>query len=429
MHIIAIILTNVGIVRNATIRLDKVLTFIFGDIKQGKTTILNAVRWALGGPVPDDLITHGEDHASIRLELDKGYIQRNFVLKDNKTVARPIEFMYNGEKIKRPAEQIRMVMDPFIMNEEKLSSISDKELSSMLINILNVDTSDIDTAIAQAEETAKELRIEIKSYGDIDLTPVEVPDKEALIIEKQAIQATWERATEEVNAHNKYVMEAAARNNQIKMNRENIEHDIKDLRARIAKLQQELTSKEQALKNIPEYEPVPEMKPHPPAPDTSEIDDQLNQIAALEVKREAYEANLRKQEEKEGKEVILKDTENFLRQARADRLSRLRERAEKSPIPGLGFNEDGAIVYENTSLSMLSTSQKKHLSSAIKTLYPNSIRIELIDQGESLGTSIYQYIDHAKEHKLNILASIVGEKPAKVPEDVGVFVVKNGEVS
>ncbi len=61
------------------------------------------------------------------------------------------------------------------------------------------------------------------------------------------------------------------------------------------------------------------------------------------------------------------------------------------------------------------------LSSDLSSMYPSDFGISLIDRGESLGKSIYGFIERAKLEQTTILATIVGEKPADVPEEIGVY--------
>ena len=62
----------------------------------------------------------------------------------------------------------------------------------------------------------------------------------------------------------------------------------------------------------------------------------------------------------------------------------------------------------------------------LSNLYPAGFGVDLIDRAESLGKSIFDFVEQAKAENKTILASIVGEKPAQVPADVGVFVVGAG---
>ena len=47
-----LIIKNIGKIPNETIEINKPLILFYGEIKQGKTTILNSVRWVCGGEFP-----------------------------------------------------------------------------------------------------------------------------------------------------------------------------------------------------------------------------------------------------------------------------------------------------------------------------------------------------------------------------------------
>src|SRR5208283_4244436 len=98
-------------------------------------------------------------------------------------------------------------------------------------------------------------------------------------------------------------------------------------------------------------------------------------------------------------------------------------------IKGLSFDETGNFIYQGTTAGMISDSQIMRLSSELSALYPEGFGIDLIDRGESLGRSIFEFVDRAKEENKTILATIVGERPAKIPANVGVFVVEDGKLT
>ena len=92
------------------------------------------------------------------------------------------------------------------------------------------------------------------------------------------------------------------------------------------------------------------------------------------------------------------------------------------------FDETGDFTYDGTQAGMLSTSQLMQLSSELSALYPEGLGVELLDGAESLGKSVFEFVNRAKAENKTILATIVGERPAKVPENIGVFVVEEGKV-
>ena len=99
MKAIKLIVKNIGLIEESSIKLNKPLIVLYGEVKQGKTSFLNAVKWVMGGKFPTDMIRNGETEASIILVLDCGAITRTFFLsKDGSTKARPVIFERDGSK-------------------------------------------------------------------------------------------------------------------------------------------------------------------------------------------------------------------------------------------------------------------------------------------------------------------------------------------
>ena len=66
MKALSLSVKNIGIIPDAVIPLDKPLICLYGEVRQGKTTFLNAVRWVFGGSFPTDIIRTGEtDNAAL----------------------------------------------------------------------------------------------------------------------------------------------------------------------------------------------------------------------------------------------------------------------------------------------------------------------------------------------------------------------------
>jgi hypothetical protein len=191
---------------------------------------------------------------------------------------------------------------------------------------------------------------------------------------------------------------------------------------------------------LTDHPPIPEAPP-PPAPDlsvleqgltlrcnTEALDASISQAAAQGVRFEQYQKNLARQAEREQDEAQIKALDAQVRELRAKRIAKLKECSDNSGIPGLAFDEAGNFSYEGCQAGMLATSQLMRLSSQLSSLYPEGFGLDLIDRAESLGKSIFTFVDRAKRENKTILAAVVGEKPAEVPEEVGVFVVEQGVV-
>src|ERR1017187_2766188 len=103
-----LIIKNIGKIADSTIDINKPLILFYGEIRQGKSTILNCVRWVCGGEFPDDIITHGAKEGSIELRFDGGTIGRSFYKsKEGATKARPVVFARNGKPVPSPVTEIK----------------------------------------------------------------------------------------------------------------------------------------------------------------------------------------------------------------------------------------------------------------------------------------------------------------------------------
>jgi hypothetical protein len=164
-------------------------------------------------------------------------------------------------------------------------------------------------------------------------------------------------------------------------------------------------------------------------PDTSELEKQIQDAGATNVRAEQYQKNLARDAQRKADEKKLAELEARQKAIKLEKQSKLQSIEASCGIKGLKFDEDGNFIYDGTTAGMISDSQIMRLSSELSALYPDGFGLDLIDRAESLGKSIFEFVDKAKAEKKSILATIVGEKPAKVPADIGVFVVENGKIT
>lgn len=458
MKVTKLMIENVGMIVKEYIVLDKPLVLFYGEIRQGKTTILNAVRWVLGGGFPDDIIRHGQQEASVELHAtDDGkavVIRREwYVGKDGTTKAREVSYTINGQVQAKPVQKLATFLNPFLLNQSHFADMNALARSRYLVDLFGVDTKSEDEAIAEAAATAQELRAKVKGYGQIDLTPVPEVDTEALkakLAERRkahadsvataraeladlqkaynANVATIDKAGEAVRIHNAKVS---------RMNAENREDQsaVEELQARIDTLNHAIEARSKWLIENPAKDEVKR-----PAPlDTSAIDARINAIAdtadletainnavANDVRREQYVRNVARAEARDADNKRILELEREQRDLRDAKIAKLAEYSEKCGVPEMAFNEDGSFAFQGSTAGMLSTSQIMRLSEYLSDLYPEGFGLSLIDRGESLGKSVFGLVDRAKAEDKTILVTVVGEAPATVPVDVGVFVVENG---
>ena len=417
---------NIGMIAEETIKFDHPLIIFYGEIRQGKTTILNAVRWVCGGSFPSDIIRHGQKEAAIELAFNGGSIRRTWYVssKDGSTKAREIQFIRTGRPVSNPVAEIRRFLNPFLLNQDHLRNMSELERKQFFAELFAVDTTALDTEATNKDREASDLRAKILGYGEIDVTPVETVNLVELQSKLTTLRDEYQQActlietkNAEINDHNRLVDRRL--------------QSLEETQKTIARLKTELQAaegNEQSLNQWLTANPHKKTEGTPTQPDTAVLEAQIQQGAAQNVRAEQYQANLKRAEQKKADQQTLDALEGRLRQIKSERIKALKNVTTTCGIKELAFDEDGNFTYKGTMAGMLSTSEIMQLSSELSALYPPGFGIELLDRGESLGKSIFGFIERAKREEKTILATIVGERPATVPPEVGVFVVENGKV-
>ncbi len=432
MKVKRILIQNIGKIKNEMIELNKPLILFYGEIRQGKTTILNCVRWVMGGTFPEDIIRHGEEEGNILLEMDNGSITREFYKsKTGIATARPLAFIQNGKAVKKPVDEIKKFLNPFLLDQDYLRKMTETERKAYFVELFGVDTSEIDQKIEKAATEAKSLRDKIKGYGEIDLTevksiPIEPIKRELTVIRNdyQKTIAGIDRQNKEILAHNMAV------DNMTKDYEYFIEEAIK-LEAQIKTLTERkdaMVKKGDECKTWISKNPKKDEVPKPNLPDTSALETQISEAAANEVRYEQYQKNIERAEAKAADEKKVSELETNQRECKKEKIAKLSKIGEVSGIKTLMFDETGNFIYEETTAGMLSGSQIMKLSEELSNLYPKDLGLGLVDRAESLGKSVFLLVDRAKEEEKTILATVVGERPANIPEEIGVFIVEEGEI-
>lgn len=419
---------NLGILKDVDIEINQPMLIFYGKIQQGKSTILNAIRWLAGGRainIPKNLIQEGKTEASIELELENGKIYREFYYnKAGELSAKKLEAVINNEILTQ--EEVTKLFNPFLIDQNHFTKKNSTDKTKFLLEVFGVNTSVLDSEYKTGENKAKDLRIKLKMYGEIDLTEYEKVDVFLLKNQKE----------NKINEYKKLEIDRGikcdkidTKNSQINSHNTNIvkiEAGIEEKKNQILKLQEEINKRKEWLqentrKAILKY---PEQNEYP---NTAELDTQISEANVKNIRAEQYQTNLIKQKEKQADKKMLSEITDKQKVIKKQKTEKLQVISGK--IKGLEFDEVGNFKYLNTASDMLSDSQQMELSTKLSSLYPDGLKIELIDRGESLGKSVFKLIDEAKEKERNILVSIVGDKPAKIPENIGVFVVEKGNVT
>ena len=434
MKIKSLTIQNTGLIENETIEFNAPLLLFYGKIRAGKSTILNCVRWIFGGPFPSDIIRHGQTEASIQLTFENGYLRREFYYSEDKkeVKSRPLTLVLDGAKVPRPVDKLKAMLTPFLLDQDHLVRMTELDRKKYFAELFHTATPELDAEAARANTEAAEIRIKVKGYGDIDLTPVERVNvgalreerAEKIIAGNQAIEIA-QAENNRIEGKNSQVKAVAESTGEWQSDAESYIKAIADLQVKLAEANRECAAGNDWLRATPPQDKVPV----PPPADVTALNEQIEKAVETNMKADQYDRNRARHVQKLAEEAEVLKLERRQRAIRDEKIRKLDAISDSCGIPGLEFREDGSFMFEDTLPGMLSTSQLMKLSNLLSSLYPEGIGISLIDRAESLGDSIFGYIERAKKENKTILATVVGEKPATVPENVGVFVVKDGKLS
>jgi DNA repair ATPase RecN len=362
---------NLRKISDVNLEFDKPLICLYGEVQQGKTTFLDAIKILFSSGFPSDLIQHGKEEAEIKLTLENGVISRSFYMnKENEIKGRPLNAIVENQKIS--AKDLQRLFNPFQLNQDFLKEMSPTERKKYFVDLFNVDTTEIDKLISKKESKAKDLRIEIKSFGAIEIEKVEKPDLAGLqqkeIVEKaklntkvlenrefnMELKKKWQLENQN---HLQEIQQFNQKQRELRQFIENKKTALSELEATAKKydvwsyiLNDELAEyidsgikkpqKEKPLTNLPEPEYIDEKE----GCDTTELEKiqaEISDAKANQIKYENYLKELAKAKEKMEKEAELKDTEAEIRELRKQKISKLAEYGKE--IEGLQFNENGEL--------------------------------------------------------------------------------------
>lgn len=345
------------------------LTILGGNNNQGKTSVLDAIAWALGGNKykPSKAARDGSmNPPTLRVELSNGLIVERKGKNSDLKVTDP-----SGNKAGQ--QLLDSFVEELAINLPKFIESSAKDKANTLLQIIGVGEKlwELDRkeeklyserrAIGQIADQKKKFADEQPQYPEAPNELVSISD---LIYEQQEILAR--------NGEN-------ARKRQ---NRENIVNEMHLSEARLEQLKEQLAQEEatheklmgdyiEANKSVEDLEDE----------STEEIE---NSIANIEEINRKVRANLDKEKAEEEAKQYKSQYDNLsaeIQKVRDERTSLL-DNADL-PLPGLSV-EDGELVFEGQKWDNMSGSQQLRVATAIVRKLKPECGFVLLDKLEQM---------------------------------------------
>lgn len=345
------------------------LTILGGNNNQGKTSVLDAIAWALGGNKykPSKPARDGSmNPPTLRVELSNGLIVERKGKNSDLKVTDP-----SGQKAGQ--QLLDSFVEELALNLPKFIESSAKDKANTLLQIIGVGEKlwELDRkeeqlynerrAIGQIADQKKKYAAEQPQYPEAPNELVSIAD---LIHEQQEILAR--------NGEN-------ARKRQ---NRENIVNSLHLSEARLKQLKEQLAQEEATHESLmSDYIAANKSIEDLVDESTDEIE---SSIANIEEINRKVRANLDKEKAEEDAKQYSSQYDNLTKQIQdvRDERTSLLDSADL-PLPGLSV-EDGELVFEGQKWDNMSGSQQLRVSTAIVRKLKPECGFVLLDKLEQM---------------------------------------------
>lgn len=358
------------------------MTIVGGNNNQGKTSVLDALAWALGGDRfrPDAAQRDGAvAPAHLKVKLSNGVVVERKGKNASLTVTDPTG--------RRSGQQLlNAFIEPLALDLPRFMEASDKEKADILLRIIGIGTElhtrdleikalyDKRTFTGQLAAQKKHFAEELISYPDAPEEPVSASD---LIRQQQEILARNGENQRKRNQLDKLIDEK----NQLNFTLRDLDEKIEDLKEEYEQTQAKFTDLEkqifQARKSAAQLQDE----------STAELEASIRGIEEINQK---VRANLEKSRAEDEAARYASDYDKLteaITRKRADRMALLN--GADLPLPELSV-EDGALTYKGKHWRDMSGSDQLRVAAAIVRRLNPDCGFVLLDKLEQMDMTTLQ---------------------------------------
>jgi len=359
------------------------LTVIGGDNGQGKTSVLDALMWALGGDrfKPTNPVHTGADEAYIKVTLDNGItVERKGVGASLKVTSATGK---GGQAL------LNEFINPFALNLPKFLQATGIEKAKMLLD-----------AFPELGKQLQRLNEEYKKAYDDRLSIGRIADQKAKYAEELPFDMTapdMPLSGAEMAGRLQAALSLNARNDSLRRDAGRAKETVDACEARqrmtvkrVAELEAALAdARSEAAKAFADVERARTSMTAAQATaaqlqdqDTSSISKELEQIDSLNARVRANESKKNAEAEAEQLKHQYAEKTAKIEEIRANRLKLLA--SVNMPLPDLSIDEAGELIYHGQKWDCMSGSEQLQVGTAICAAMNPKCGFVLLDQLETL---------------------------------------------
>jgi DNA repair exonuclease SbcCD ATPase subunit len=397
---------NVKKLKAVELKPDASGVFVVGGFNgAGKTTILDAIEWAMGGTsgISSMPVRKGEDHARIVIELDDLIVTRKFNEMGKSTLV--VEAKSDDPNARARFSSGQSVLDKLVGNLSfdplSFTRMKSDAQAKTLRDLVGIDTKELDERRADQyayrtdiNRQLKELDGQLKGMPFYENAPQAETSATALMTELKEIQA-FNQSVNDAIAKADRAREAAAMTagyvEQTAKTVADLEHQLTEAKKRHAEAVERLANDNKAFAVLESV--ALQMKPKSTIEIEAAIqnaDDVNHQVRANAQRKDAL-AKLQALEAKsqactEKIEAIDKQRQELVTNA-------------AYPIEGLTFSEDGQVLFGGIPFDQCSQAEQLRVSIAIGMALNPKLRVLLIRDGSLMDDRTLAMVAKMAEEK------------------------------
>lgn len=403
MKIVKLTAENIKRIKAVEINPEGTLQVVAGRNGQGKSSVLDAIWYALGGgPAKKGTarpIRDGEDSARVTLDLGDLLVTRTWTSNDKSTLKVSAK---DGAQYSSPQSMLDGLVGKLSFDPLAFTHLSPREQREALVGLVDLDT-DLD-ALDRARASAYEDRAEVGRQGKA-IGTVTIDD--SLPTEEQSASALIKQI-QDAGSHNAAITQLAEGIEYVIRERDERVRQIEEIKAKISELDE----------NLAELYGSQERMGGPI--DTVPLNIQL---ASVEETNAKIRANNSEREKAKTADLLRTKYEQLTQRIKAIDAEKEKALASaKFPVEGLGFDADG-VTYQGVPFSQASSAEQIRVSLAMAMALNPKLRVIRIKDGSLLDRqSMMQIEEMAAEKDFQVWIERVDENGT-----VGV-VIEDGEV-
>ncbi len=422
MHIVRLNAENIKRLSAVEIAPNGNLVEITGKNGQGKTSVLDAIYWALAGtkPIQDKPVRNGADSGSVTIDLGEYVVTRKFRVRDDGEYTTSLTVANkDGAKYSDPQKLLNALVGDLAFDPLDFSRMKPlDQVVALRALVPGYDFADADRlnkkdfeARTEVNRTIRDLQVRVEAITLPDGTPDERVDLAALMEELQKDLDANEAARRHAEKVNSHTAAIATLEEEIQRGR----FDIARLQAEIANIEKNIAARELGIEEHRDL--IDDLGLAPAQIDTTDVrlriaeSEMINRSVELKKQRQTLNAELRAKTE-ESASLTGRIAARKAAAAKAVRDADL-------PVEGLELSEDGVLL-NGVPFDQASDAEQLRVSIAVAGAMNPRLRVIRVRDGSLLDDdSMAALASYAEANGLQVWVETVqsGRQAAIVIED------------